>query len=145
MNKKQFALTLICTVVFAFVGGAVSNALFHGSAVMAQKPVLFGGGNQFRLPEGQFIGLVQKGKLKFIVPNRPIALPIRLTRIQMQEARPADSEEINLKEYEGKVIMFSGHDGGTWIYRAEIIDSGGPLLAALAQKVFGKPGPVLVR
>jgi hypothetical protein len=60
-----------------------------------------------------------------------------LTRIQMQEARPPETEELNLTEYEGQAILVRGHDGGGWIYSAEVIDQAGPILTAVVQHVFG--------
>jgi hypothetical protein len=60
-----------------------------------------------------------------------------LTRIQMQEARPPETEELNLTEHEGQAIMVRGHDGGGWIYSAEVIDQAGPILTMVVQQVFG--------
>lgn len=35
--------------------------------------------------------------------------------------------------------MVRGHDGGGWIYSAEVIDQVGPILTAVVQKVCGQP------
>ena len=137
MSKRQFLSVLVVTAVFAFLGGTVSNG-FLETPVKAQELKIFGG-SDFKLPDGHFLATVEQGKLNMIVPHRPLNIPIRLTRIQMQEARPADSAEIDLKQYEGKVILINGYDGGDWIYNASVTDSGGPLMTLLVKKVFGKP------
>ncbi len=138
MSRKQFALLLACTVLFSLIGGALSAGLFSGTPLQAGQG-LFSGPREFKLPEGHFIGIVEKGQFRILAPKRSLFIPIRLTRIQMQEARPAESAEIDLREYEGKAVMVTGHDGGSWIYRAVVIDSGGPLLTALVQKIFPLP------
>lgn len=137
MNRKQFALVLICTMVFAFIGGVVSVAVLQGTPVEAQNKMNFTA-KAFKLPDGIFIGIAKNGKLHLIVPKVEINIPVRLTGIQMQEARSAQSAEVDLTPYEGKAVMVSGYDGGSWIYQAEVLDSGGPLLTAVVQKVFSK-------
>jgi len=135
MNKKQFAVILVCTIIFAFLGGLFSGGLFQGSAVMAEEKQT-AATDGFSLGESLFIGVVEKGKFRVLAPQRLSTGFVRLTGIQMQEARPPESDELNLETYEGKAIMISGHDGGGWIYRAVVIDSGGPLITALVRKVF---------
>lgn len=49
----------------------------------------------------------------------------------MQEARPPESTELDLTEYEGKAIMVRGHSSGEWIYSAEVIDQARPILTAV--------------
>ncbi len=145
MLRKEFLILLAATVIFAFAGGLTAVVLFQGNNLSAngnteESPVRvqarFSLEQEFKLPEGHFIGVVENGQLNLVVPKQAFKFPIRLTGIQMQEARPAESMEISLTQYEGKVIMISGHNGGGWIYRAAVVDSGGPLLKALVQKVF---------
>jgi hypothetical protein len=113
----------------------VVGGVFQGNAAQAQTQLSFTH-KEFKLPEGTFIGMVKEGKFRRLVPKQPMPLPIRLTTIQMQEARPVESGELDLSPYEGKAIMVTGHDGGNWIYRAAVLDSGGPLLTVITQKVF---------
>jgi len=134
MTRKQMALTLTVTAVFAFLGAVAAAGMFHNS-VSAQTQLSFTQ-QEYTLPEGQFIGTVEKGKFIMLVPRPAFPVVVRLTGISMQEARPAESAEVDLVPYEGKVIFISGHDGGSWIYQADILDSGGPLLKALVQKAF---------
>ena len=86
----------------------------------------------------QFLGIVQNGAFQCLVPHRPSGGSVRLTRIQMQEARPPESGELDLTEYEGQAIMVRGHDDGGWIYAAEVIDQAGPILTMVVQQVFGQ-------
>jgi hypothetical protein len=65
-----------------------------------------------------------------------VDVPARLTQIAMQEARPPESDEINLTPYEGRAILVSGHDDGGWIYSAQVVDQAGPLLTLVTLKVF---------
>ncbi len=83
---------------------------------------------------GGFLGVVEEGSFRMLSPHTGTA---RLTRIQMQEARTPESEEVNLTDYEGRAIMVSGHDGGGWIYSAEVIDVAGPILTAMVRRIFG--------
>jgi hypothetical protein len=143
MNKKQFAVIFFCTILFAFIGGIFSNSIFSGDSVIAQeqapaKAARGAGIQEYLLKESLFIGVVKEGKFHLMAPqsSSPLAATIRLTRIRMQEARPPDSAELTLEKYEGKAIMVHGHDGGGWIYGAAIVDSGGPLVTALAMKAF---------
>ena len=92
-----------------------------------------------------FLGLVKKGEdpskglqLQLLVPDSLSGHFRRLTSIQMQEARAPEAGELDLVEYEGKVIMVNGHDGGRWIYSASIVDVAGPILTAVVNKLFGE-------
>ncbi|MGD2084656.1 MAG: hypothetical protein PVH61_00585 [Candidatus Aminicenantes bacterium] len=145
MNKKHFAVIFICTILFAFLGGLVSNGIFSGDAAMAQekapkKAVQDTGIQEYLLKESLFIGIVKNRKFHLLAPRSSSLLEteIRLTGMQMQEARPPESDELNLEQYEGKAVMVHGHNGGGWIYRAAIVDNGGPLVTALVMKAFSK-------
>ena len=85
--------------------------------------------------EQLFIGIVENGKFKQLSPKPAPLGEVRLTSIQMQESRPPESGELNLSEYEGNAIAVQGY-GGSWIYSAKVIDSGGPIVTALVKKVF---------
>ena len=86
----------------------------------------------------QFLGMVRNGAFELLAPYRAPGGSVRLTRIQMQEARPPESAELDLTEYEGKAIMVRGYGGGGWIYSAEVIDQAGPILTAVVQQVFAR-------
>lgn len=129
MNRKQFVLTLISLCLFALVGGMVSVQVFSGQPVMA---------GENRSDDARLLGIVKQGKFYVLFPQRPVIAAVRLTKIQMQEARPPDSAELDLTEYEGKAIMVTGFDGGGWVYRASVIDSGGPIVTALVEQVFSE-------
>lgn len=84
-----------------------------------------------------FIGVVKEGEFKLFLPKSALAGDARLTSIGMQEAVTPESGELNLTDSEGKSIAVQGHDGGGWIYEAEVIDIGGPIVTALVQQVLG--------
>lgn len=83
------------------------------------------------------LGIVGNGKFRLLWPGTGLPGGVRLTSISMQEARPPETGELNLSEYEGCAIAVQGHDGGGWIYQATVIDKGGPIVTALVQQVFG--------
>jgi len=56
----------------------------------------------------------------------------------MQSAVAPEVQEISVKKHEGKAIMVEGRSSGGWIYSAELIDTAGPILSALVQKVFSR-------
>ena len=89
----------------------------------------------------QFLGIVTDGSFKSLLPA--ITPGTRLTAIALQEAMPPEARELNLTEYEGQAIMVRGHDGGGWIYSAEVIDVAGPILTAVVQQVFGETAKIL--
>ena len=88
-----------------------------------------------------FIGTVVDGKFRLLSPRPALPGEVRLNSIAVQEARPPDSRELNLSKYEGNAIAVQGHDQGDWIYSASVIDTGGPIVTALLQHVFGQESP----
>jgi hypothetical protein len=56
-------------------------------------------------------------------------------------SKPPETGEIDLTPYEGQAIMVRGvsGDGDTWIYAAEIIDTAGPILTAVVERLTGLP------
>jgi hypothetical protein len=64
----------------------------------------------------------------------------RLTQIGMAESVGPESGEIDLAPYEGMALVVRGRDGGGWIYEAEIVEEGGPLLTALVEWAY-RAGP----
>ncbi|MCP4217499.1 MAG: hypothetical protein GY765_22855 [bacterium] len=141
MNKKQFAIILISTIIFAFLGGMTAVGLFQGTAVTAlenspvekiEKKLCSDPG----LGENLFLGVVEKGRFRLVVPSQPMGGFLRLTKIQMQEARPPDSAELDLKAYEGRAVLIKGHGNGGWIYRAEVAEEGSLMVSALVKQVF---------
>jgi len=144
MTKKQFAVILFCTILFAFLGGIVSNSIFSGDPVIAQaqpqeKAVPPDAVQEYLLKESLFIGIVKSGKFHLLAPRTSSLTGVtRLTAIHMQEARSPESAELNLGKYEGTAVMVHGHDGGGWIYNAAVVDSGGSLVTALVIKAFAE-------
>lgn len=86
----------------------------------------------------QFLGIVQNGAFQCLSPGHSAGGFCRLTRIAKPESVPPEHKELDLTEYEGKAIMVYGHNGGGWIYSAEVIEQAGPILTAVVQKIFGQ-------
>ena len=82
----------------------------------------------------QFLGLIKNGVFDQIKPNPNIQK--RFTSIQPNESISPESGELNFDQYEGQVIMIRGLDQGGWIYSAEVIDTAGPILSAVIEKLF---------
>jgi hypothetical protein len=82
------------------------------------------------------IGVVRGGEFYLLAPAGLAGLPARLTGIAMQESVAPETKEIDLSAYEGSAILVRGRDGGGWIYEAEVVDQGGPLLTEIAEQVF---------
>ncbi len=85
-----------------------------------------------------YIGIVADGKLRLLSPRPALPGEVRLTSIAVQEAVPPETRELNLAEYEGSAIAVQGNDQGGWIYSAKVVETGGPMVTALAQRVFGE-------
>jgi len=89
----------------------------------------------------RYLGIVQLGSLQILAPDKAAGESVRLTGIQMQEPAPPESKGIDLKPYEGRALMVSGHFGGGWIYAAAIVEEAGPILTAVVKRVFGPNEP----
>ena len=85
------------------------------------------------------LGIVREGKFYPVAIEDEVALPVRLTAIQMQQAIAPEAGELHLARYEGSAIMVQGHGGGGgWVYSAQVIDVAGPILTAVVKEVFAK-------
>jgi hypothetical protein len=85
------------------------------------------------------LGLVRDGQLRLSVPSGRDYSHARLTGIQPEAGQPPETSEIDLTPYEGQAIMVRGFDLGAWIYAAEIIDTAGPILTAVVERLSGLP------
>ncbi len=86
----------------------------------------------------QFLCFVKDGEIKILLPESEAGNVVRLTEMPMQAAVAPEVQEISVKKHEGKAIMVTGRSGGGWIYSAELIETAGPILSALVQKVFSR-------
>jgi len=80
------------------------------------------------------IGMVTRGKFFPLEKEKSV----EVTQIGVVEA--ASPTPMNLEQYEGKVIMISGQDGGSddIIYSAKIEDVASPIVSFIAMKVFNR-------
>jgi hypothetical protein len=85
------------------------------------------------------IGIVRGGEFHPLESRQSLLGPVKLTSIRMMEARSPESGELRLEDYEGSVIMvWTKGSGGGWLYDARIVDQAGPILTAVALRVFGQ-------
>jgi hypothetical protein len=80
-----------------------------------------------------FIGVVENGRLRVLLPK---SVGTRFTAIGMQMAVSPETGELDLTEYEGSATAIQGHDGGSWVYSARVIDTGGPIVTALVRQAL---------
>jgi hypothetical protein len=85
------------------------------------------------------LGLVREGQFRLSVPTGRDFTQARLTKILPEAGQPPETKEIDLTPYEGQAIMVRGFDLGAWIYAAEIIDTAGPILTAVVERLSGLP------
>jgi hypothetical protein len=85
----------------------------------------------------QVLGIVENGRFARLQADGPLGNFLGLTSIRRQEARPPESDELNLTEYEGKAIMVTGYVDSSWVYEASVEDVAGLILTAVVRKVFG--------
>ncbi|UCH97871.1 MAG: N-acetylmuramoyl-L-alanine amidase, partial [Candidatus Aminicenantes bacterium] len=89
----------------------------------------------------QFLGMVRKGKFYILAPLEHQDLPVgayRLTRIQRIEARPPEPDEIDLSDYENRVIVVNGEAESDWIYTAHVAEEAGPVLSNFLEIYFSR-------
>jgi len=83
------------------------------------------------------IGLVKDGNFYTRSPEPEISAPTLLTEIKVMESIPPEARQLNLVEYEGKAIAVQGHNQGSVIYEAAIIDVAGPIVTVLVKQALG--------
>jgi hypothetical protein len=86
------------------------------------------------------IGIVQNSLFQPLHPDPGAVRMLRLTATQIMESRPPESQEIDLRQYEGKAIMVLGHEDGEWIFGADVVGEACLILTAVVQRVFGQTG-----
>lgn len=125
MSKKNNFTAILCLGVILFSGGLfVGHLLSRGVDVVVQE-------------DSMILGIVKGGKFQPVWPEKSILDSVRLTKIQMQEARSPESGEIDLSKYEGQAVMVDGNGGGGgWVYDARIVDAAGPILTVLVMERF---------
>ena len=90
-----------------------------------------------------FLGVVENGRFTVLIPEAAGCCSVKLSKIvhpSIPESAAIAQHEIDLKDYEGKAIMVSGSlpkfEG--WLYGANVIDAGGPILTMVVEKLYGK-------
>jgi len=111
---------------------AVTLAVFEDEITIEEEKI-----DDYSTEYERHLGYVVDGEFNLLSREMPFPYTPRLTSMGMQESMPPEVMELDLFEYEGRVIMVEGHDGGGWIYSAVIIDEAGPILTMTVLGVFG--------
>jgi hypothetical protein len=86
----------------------------------------------------RFLGVVLEGLLRRLTPIRDPAGGCRLTRRKAEAGSPED-EELSMESYEGAALLVEGEAQELWIYEAQVIEKGSPIVTELVQFVLGHP------
>ena len=117
------ALALLLVLGPRLVRGATRNAL--GLGLVADPP-----------GQSRYLGLIRGGRFHLMDPTPLPGSTLRLTGIQMQEARSPESAELDLRALEGRVVVIQGRDGGGWLYSARVVTVVGNLAAQFLGLVY---------
>ena len=117
MIKKNNTRAILCLGIILVSGSLfVGHLLSHNIDTVKQE-------------NSKILGIVKSGEFIPVWPEKSVVDFVRLTKIQMQEARSPESGELDLSKYEGQAIMVNGNGGGGgWVYNARIVDAAGPIL-----------------
>lgn len=83
-----------------------------------------------------FIGIVERGVLELLFPKSEPSSFVRLTSTGVQDSVPPENGELNLVEYEQTAIAVEGYVADGWIYCANIVDTGEPIVTALVERIY---------
>lgn len=86
--------------------------------------------------EDRIIGVVRNGELTELGSELSPELPFKLTRAPIQAGHGPEAQAIDLRPYEGHVIMVTGERDEGWVRSARIIDEAGPLLTVIILKIY---------
>lgn len=92
-------------------------------------------------PKHQYLGIVEAGRFKLLMPDSMAGSYRRLTAMEMQSAQPPELDEIHLNEYDGQAVLVSGYADDTWIWSAKVVEVAGLILTVLTKQIFEKQQP----
>ncbi|OKH39757.1 hypothetical protein NIES2119_05785 [[Phormidium ambiguum] IAM M-71] len=84
----------------------------------------------------QYLGVVEVGRFKLLMPDSMAGSYRRLTTMRMPEAQPPELDEIHLNEYEGQAILVNGYADEVWIWSAEVVEVAGSILTILVKQML---------
>jgi hypothetical protein len=112
------------------VEGAVADFTPQNASLNYTDPFVLNNGTDRQV---QIIGIVNAAKFFPMDKNGSVGVTETGLKEQMEPS------EMNLTEYEGKVIMISGEDEGrNLIYGAKVEDVANPILSAIAREIYSK-------
>jgi N-acetylmuramoyl-L-alanine amidase len=86
----------------------------------------------------QFFGIVQNNQFKIFAPQELEGKIVSLTSVKAGESQPPGAGEVDLSDFENKIIEVSGAENEGWIYSAVVVEEAGPVLSDFLRKVFCK-------
>lgn len=93
----------------------------------------------------QFFGIVKNKQFKIFAPQELEGKVVTLTTIKTSGSKSPEAGEIDLSQFENKIIEVSGNENSGWIYSAEVVEEAGPVLSDFLRKVFCKEENVKVK
>ncbi|MEM8778313.1 MAG: hypothetical protein AAGF26_05460 [Cyanobacteria bacterium P01_G01_bin.49] len=85
--------------------------------------------------DNRFLGIVETGKFKLLLPTSKQGLYLRLTTLPVNDSQSPESDELDLSRYEGQALMVLGYDLNGWLWSANVIDQAKPILTSVVQKL----------
>lgn len=87
-------------------------------------------------PRHHYLGLVEAGRFKLLIPESVAGSYRRLTTMAMQEAQPPELNELHLDEYNGQAVLVSGYADEVWIWSAHVVEVSGAIVTLLVKQLF---------
>jgi len=87
-------------------------------------------------PKHQYLGIVEAGRFKLLMPDSVAGSYRRLTTMRMQEAQPPELDEIHLDEHDGQAALVSGYADEVWIWSAEVVEVASAILTILIKQML---------
>ncbi|WP_416674951.1 hypothetical protein [Egbenema bharatensis] len=84
----------------------------------------------------QYLGIVEAGRFKLLMPNSVAGGYRRLTTMKMQGTQPPELNEIHLDEHDGQAILVSGSANEVWIWSAEVVEVASAILTILIKQML---------
>lgn len=87
-------------------------------------------------PKHQYLGIVEAGRFKLLMPDSMAGSYRRLTAMRMQEAQLPELDEVHLDEHDGRAILVSGYADEVWIWSAEVVEVASTILTVLVKQML---------
>lgn len=125
-KKRRVGKILLGLLIALVIVVIFSPALVHGAMGFFLNMGVDPG-------ESRYLGIVEGGQFKPLMPRSPAAGDIRLTTVAMQAAEAPDSQELVLTQNEGLALIVQGQSSDGWLYSTRIIHMYDPVLSILVR------------